>query len=212
MYTPYIVPSENGNRSGVSWLQLDGSVVLAGDKEGKSFRKSGSSSSIHIDRDASPSIKQRLKSDIDSDADTDDNSDYISPQNRQNSLLSPSMSKHFQRSAQSEDPENEAAALDGAEVINEVPEVAETAKISLRVVSEKAFNFSAQHFTTEDLQVATHNSELEYFPRPFISLNLDGYLMGVGGDDSWSSCVHEEHLLPPDVYHFDFSLSLLREK
>ncbi len=40
------------------------------------------------------------------------------------------------------------------------------------------------------------------------SLNLDPFLMGVGGDDSWTQCVHDGFLLPPDeIYEFDVSMT-----
>lgn len=72
----------------------------------------------------------------------------------------------------------------------------------------RLFNFSAQRFTTEDLALAAHSSELELFPRPFISVNIDPYLMGIGGDDSWSAGVHEEYLVNPGVHTFEVNLSL----
>ena len=70
------------------------------------------------------------------------------------------------------------------------------------------FNFSASRFTTEDLALSTHSTELELFPRPFVCLNIDPYLMGIGGDDGWTASVHEEYLLNPGVYTFDINLSL----
>jgi beta-galactosidase len=30
--------------------------------------------------------------------------------------------------------------------------------------------------------------------------------MGLGGDDSWSPCVHEQYLLPPTRYAFSLRL------
>ena len=72
----------------------------------------------------------------------------------------------------------------------------------------RLFNFSAQRFTTEDLALASHSSELELFPRPFISVNIDPYLMGIGGDDSWSASVHEEYLVSPGIHTFEVNLSL----
>jgi hypothetical protein len=66
---------------------------------------------------------------------------------------------------------------------------------ALRISSDRLFSFSAQRHTTEDLTVATHINELTAHPRGFLAVNVDPYLMGVGGDDSWSSCVHKEHEL-----------------
>jgi hypothetical protein len=65
------------------------------------------------------------------------------------------------------------------------------------------FNFSINRFTTEDLTAATHWHTLEYFPRPYYSLNIDPYLMGLGGDDSVSASVGDDYLLQPDSYSFD---------
>lgn len=70
------------------------------------------------------------------------------------------------------------------------------------VTSPSHFNFSVQQFTTEDLGRATHTNELA--PRPFWVLNLDSELMGVGGDDSWTACVHEEVMLQPARRYLQF--------
>jgi len=79
-----------------------------------------------------------------------------------------------------------------------------------RIDCASSFNFSVQEHTTEDLDQAKHSTSLEAFPRPFLSLNLDPFLMGVGGDDSWTACVHGEYMLPPDEpYEFELSFSFL---
>ena len=99
----------------------------------------------------------------------------------------------------------------------------------------KLFNFSAQEFSTEKLTVASHSSALEKnapthscswnnenlneeketgerkdltcSTSEAICLNVDPFLMGVGGDDSWSACVHEEFLLQPSEYSFKILMS-----
>jgi hypothetical protein len=93
---------------------------------------------------------------------------------------------------------------------------------SMTVRCSKLFNFSVQEFTPEALSATTHSSGL--FRRALVCksgnqqggknsdvkgvyLNIDPYLMGVGGDDSWSACVHEGYLLPPAVYNFKVSLA-----
>jgi beta-galactosidase len=41
----------------------------------------------------------------------------------------------------------------------------------------------------------------------FVSqVHLDHRHMGLGGDDSWSPCVHEQYLLPPTRYAFSLRL------
>jgi hypothetical protein len=65
------------------------------------------------------------------------------------------------------------------------------------------FNFSVQPFTVEDLQRSTHWHKMEYFPRPYLSLNIDPHLQGLGGDDSSTASVGDDYLLLPDQYSFD---------
>jgi hypothetical protein len=65
----------------------------------------------------------------------------------------------------------------------------------LRISCNRRFNFSAQLHTTEDLARAKHTTDLAAYPRSFLAVNIDPYLMGVGGDDSWSACVHPEYEL-----------------
>lgn len=72
------------------------------------------------------------------------------------------------------------------------------------------FHFSTLRHTIEDLSAAKHTYELENSERPFVCLNIDPYIMGVGGDDSWSACVHDEFLLPPAKYSFQLALSIFR--
>lgn len=76
---------------------------------------------------------------------------------------------------------------------------------AVRISSQSKFNFSILEYLTEDLEQATHSAQLESKPRSFLSLNLDPFLMGVGGDDSWTACVHEEFLLRPKIYEAEFS-------
>lgn len=66
---------------------------------------------------------------------------------------------------------------------------------TLKIQSSSDFHFSAQRYSTEDLASAMHINDVAQQPRPYFAVNLDPFLMGVGGDDSWSSCVHTEDLL-----------------
>lgn len=92
---------------------------------------------------------------------------------------------------------------------------------AITVRSSKLFNFSVQEYSTEALSIASHSTSLDEY-RTLVShdkdysdqhlkhgftLNLDPFLMGVGGDDSWSACVHEEFTLPPSLYSFKISMS-----
>lgn len=102
----------------------------------------------------------------------------------------------------------------------------------ITVRSSKLFNFSVQEYSTEALSVASHSAVLNsykvyansnstraelvnrespttlgYGLPSAVTLNIDPFLMGVGGDDSWSACIHEEYTLPPSVYNFKLSMS-----
>ena len=65
----------------------------------------------------------------------------------------------------------------------------------LKVHSKSDFNFSAMHYSTDDLASAMHINDVTAHPRSYLAVNIDPFLMGVGGDDSWSACVHTEDLL-----------------
>ena len=79
-------------------------------------------------------------------------------------------------------------------------------KPAMRIASRNGttFNYSILPYTVEDLAQAAHFSTLEYFPRPFYSLNLDPFIMGLGGDDNVAASVQDDHMLPPDEYKFEF--------
>jgi beta-galactosidase len=95
------------------------------------------------------------------------------------------------------------------ETENQAAHETKEAPRALRITSPLApFSFSVQPYTTEDLALAAHATELEACARPFYSLNLDSQIQGIGGDDSWTACVHEEFLVPSDQrHHLAFSLS-----
>lgn len=58
-------------------------------------------------------------------------------------------------------------------------------------ISGGPFGFSAWPYTENDLQTYTHNDRLPR--RPFITVNIDGWQMGVGGDTSWGLPVHDQY-------------------
>lgn len=72
---------------------------------------------------------------------------------------------------------------------------------------KSTFSFSALPYLAEDLSRVAHPEEL---PRTRISttaVSLDHCLMGVGGDDSWSACVHDEFLVRPGLFKFAFAVA-----
>ncbi|MBA7791919.1 hypothetical protein HV144_20800, partial [Citrobacter freundii] len=52
------------------------------------------------------------------------------------------------------------------------------------------------------LMATSHRHLLQ--PEAGTWLNIDGFHMGVGGDDSWSPSVSPEFLLSAGRYHFQF--------
>jgi len=79
----------------------------------------------------------------------------------------------------------------------------------LRVDCDRNFCFSVQRHSTEDLTNATHTNTLKASTSSHLAVNIDPYLMGVGGDDSWSSCVNTEFELQRGKYEFNITLQTL---
>ena len=69
---------------------------------------------------------------------------------------------------------------------------------------DKPFRFSALHVSPKDLMAADHSWELK--PGKKTWLILDGFHMGVGGDDGWSVSVHPEYVLRPNRYTWSCTL------
>jgi len=68
----------------------------------------------------------------------------------------------------------------------------------------KSFRFSALHVSPLDLMAADHSWELKQDKKTW--LILDGFHMGVGGDDGWSISVHNEYQLRPNRYEWSCTL------
>ncbi|MGF1848030.1 beta-galactosidase [Vibrio lentus] len=62
------------------------------------------------------------------------------------------------------------------------------------------FHFSVSRFVQQQLQQAKHTCDLVEQEQLFV--NIDGFHMGVGGDDSWTPSVHEEFKLLEEHYHY----------
>ncbi|EEF49562.1 beta-galactosidase isoform X1 [Ricinus communis] len=63
---------------------------------------------------------------------------------------------------------------------------------------------SVSYYSTRELHRARHNKEL--VRGNDIEVHLDHKHMGIGGDDSWSPCVHEKYLVPAVPYSFSIRL------
>ena len=93
-----------------------------------------------------------------------------------------------------------------------------TLSLSIQEIGNKcngSFTFSVSNYSIDELNAAMHWSTMENHrmsagavsQENFFFLHIDPYTMGVGGDDSWTACVHKEFLLPPDLYEFSLLLS-----
>ncbi|KAF3434286.1 hypothetical protein FNV43_RR25389 [Rhamnella rubrinervis] len=63
---------------------------------------------------------------------------------------------------------------------------------------------NAGYYTTAELDRATHHEDL--IKGDNIEVHLDHKHMGVGGDDSWTPCVHDKYLVPAVPYSFSVRL------
>jgi beta-galactosidase len=67
---------------------------------------------------------------------------------------------------------------------------------------------SAWPYTQQDLESAAHDYQLPH--RKSVTVNVDGFQMGVGGDNSWGLPVHDQYrLLSKGSYQFAFELRAL---
>lgn len=67
------------------------------------------------------------------------------------------------------------------------------------------FHFSVSRFGQQQLAHASHTNDLVAGEGVYVY--LDGFHMGIGGDDSWTPSVRPEYLLTRPEYHWHFSLS-----
>ncbi|XLT06049.1 hypothetical protein HN51_044798 [Arachis hypogaea] len=74
-----------------------------------------------------------------------------------------------------------------------------------RYGSSPPMQMSASYYSTSELHRAMHNEEL--IAGDSIEIHFDHKHMGLGGDDSWSPCVHNQYLVPAVPYSFSLRLS-----
>jgi beta-galactosidase/beta-glucuronidase len=74
----------------------------------------------------------------------------------------------------------------------------------LMIVGLDMLHFDALYYSIGDLAEAKHLDALH--PRDEVILHLDGWHMGVGGDDGWMAQVHKEFMIFPGKYRFAFRL------
>lgn len=66
------------------------------------------------------------------------------------------------------------------------------------------FHFRVSPFSTRQLAETRNQYQLQ--PEQGLYLHLDGFHMGIGGDDSWSPSVHPDYLLGAGTYRYQVTL------
>ncbi|CAM6110904.1 unnamed protein product [Calypogeia fissa] len=66
--------------------------------------------------------------------------------------------------------------------------------------NENPMQLSVSPFSTDELDKAKHEEELK--EEDDLEVHIDYKHMGIGGDDSWTPCVHKEYLVPPAPCQF----------
>jgi beta-galactosidase len=69
------------------------------------------------------------------------------------------------------------------------------------LVVEGQFHFSVSRYSQQQLALARHQTDL--VAEGGLYLCLDGFHMGIGGDDSWSQSVRPEYWLQPGGYYWN---------
>jgi beta-galactosidase len=73
------------------------------------------------------------------------------------------------------------------------------------LAGQRLLGISAWPYSENDLETATHYFQLPH--RDFITVNIDGWQMGVGGDISWGLPVHDKYrMLTKGTYRYSFYL------
>lgn len=66
------------------------------------------------------------------------------------------------------------------------------------------FHFNVGTYSIRQLEQTRYEYQLK--PERGLFVNIDGFHMGIGGDDSWSPSVHADDLLLPGEYQYHFTL------
>ncbi|MEE9502857.1 MAG: glycoside hydrolase family 2 TIM barrel-domain containing protein [Candidatus Aminicenantaceae bacterium] len=76
--------------------------------------------------------------------------------------------------------------------------------VGLMAIGMSLLSVSAHHYTTEELEQASHSYKLAR--QPYVILNIDYKQMGVGGDNSWGARPHDWCTLWPEPYTYSYRL------
>ncbi len=77
-------------------------------------------------------------------------------------------------------------------------------KNGIMIVGKQPLSFSVWLCSMEDIETSLHDYELP--EKENWTLNIDYLQMGVGGDDSWGALPHEEYLIKPKRYQYQYTI------
>ncbi|MEQ8472575.1 MAG: glycoside hydrolase family 2 TIM barrel-domain containing protein [Marinoscillum sp.] len=78
-------------------------------------------------------------------------------------------------------------------------------KISGSKLGLSVMPYAREDFDSGDKKGQTHTTDVK--KKEFIEWHIDYKQMGIGGDDSWDALPHDEYLIYPGIYSFDFVIS-----
>jgi beta-galactosidase/beta-glucuronidase len=81
---------------------------------------------------------------------------------------------------------------------------------NILVYGDKPFNFSAHYYELYEFSKAMFLSDVR--DAGYLTLNIDGRIAGVGGDDSWSPRTHKEYVLSDKEYSYSFTIKPTKSK
>ena len=87
-------------------------------------------------------------------------------------------------------------------------QLAQVGRVQVERVKD-SFAFSVSDFGVESLMSAQHTHER--VQQQSLHLHIDGFHMGVGGDDSWTPSARPEYLLNAKQFSWSFRLSATRD-
>ncbi|MBN1995928.1 DUF4981 domain-containing protein [candidate division KSB1 bacterium] len=81
--------------------------------------------------------------------------------------------------------------------------------VGLKVIGEPLFGTSAMPYSREDFDPGKEKAQrhtIDVTPRNFVEWHIDLKQMGVGGDNSWGAKPHDEYMIFPGIYKFNFTI------
>ncbi len=81
--------------------------------------------------------------------------------------------------------------------------------VGLKSIGELTFSTSAMPYAREDFDAGEKKAQrhtTDVSPQDFVEWHIDLRQMGVGGDNSWGAKPHDEYMIFPGIYHFNFTL------